>query len=133
MVPSRNPGIDHLLVVGERAGLEELELVPRLAEIDTECAVFKLSQITERLCRKVLGARGPRQLDVMIGEIEQRNLLGKKAVSYLRHIQNLGAHATQNADESAEEMFTLLDVNNTAATLASVVEAALSAKRVGPK
>jgi hypothetical protein len=131
--PVRNPGIDHLLAVGARGGLEALELIPRLAEIDTASAVFKLLQITERLCRKVLGARGPRELDVMIGEIDQRNLLGKKAVSYLRHLHNLGEHATNSADTPAEEAFTLLDVNNAAATLASVVEAAIAAKRLGTR
>jgi hypothetical protein len=127
---ARNPGIEQLIAVGTRVGLTDLELIPRLAEIDIASTVFKIVQITERVCRKILGSKGARQLEVMIGEIEQRNLLGKKAVTYLRHIQNLGAQAVHDSESPTEEAFTLLDVNNAAATLASVLEAAISAKRL---
>jgi hypothetical protein len=125
-----NPGIEHLLAVGGRAGFQELDLIPRLAEIDTSSAVFKIQQVTERLCRRVIGSKEPRALAELITEIEQRKLLGKKAVSYLHHLQNLGDHAAHKTDESREEEFTLVDVNNAAATLASVMEAALRAKRL---
>jgi hypothetical protein len=130
-VPVRNPGIDQLLVVGARAGFQELELVPRLAEIDTASAVFKILQVTERLCRRVLARKDALELSALIAGIEERGLLGKKAVSYLRHLEDLGQQATHKTDDPREEEFTLLDVNNAAATLASVIEAALRAKRLG--
>ena len=85
--------------MGARAGFQELELIPRLAEIDTASAVFKIQQITERLCRRVLGSKDARVLSEMIAEIEQRKLLGKKAVSYLRYLLNLGDHATHKTED----------------------------------
>jgi hypothetical protein len=123
-------GINQLLAVGARVGIRKLEVVPRVAEIDAECAVFKIRQITERLCGKVLAVKSQRKLDAMITEIEQRNLLGKKAAAHLRHIQNLGNHAAHNTDDLNEEEFTLLDVQIAAAALASVLEAAIKAKRL---
>jgi hypothetical protein len=79
----------------------------------------------------VIGSKEARVLSEMIAEIEQRKLLGKKAVSYLRHLLNLGDHATHKTEDPREEEFTLIDVNNAAATLASVMEAGLRAKRLG--
>jgi hypothetical protein len=129
--PQRNHGIERLLTTGEKAGLEKLDCIPLVAEIDTECAMFKIRQITERLCRKLVKANGRQKLDNMIGEIDQQHLLGKKAVTYLRQIQNLGNQATHNTDDLFEEEFNLDDVNNAAEALACVLDAALKHKRLG--
>lgn len=129
--PKKNSGVEHLLSTGEEAGLEKLDRISLVAEIDTECAVFKIRQITERLCRKVISAKGRRTLDEMIVMIERQNLLGKKAVAYLRQIQNLGNQAAHNTDDLFEEEFTLGDVNNASEALACVLEAALKHKRLG--
>lgn len=123
-------GIDELLAVGAKAGLRKLDVIPRVAAIDAECAVFKIRQITERMCAKMLAVKGARKLDAMITEIEQRNLLGEKAVRNLRYIKETANHAVHNTDATVEEEFTVLDVQIAAAALASVIDTALKAKRL---
>lgn len=126
--PALNQGIERLMAVGEKANLGKLDCIPRLAEIDAECAVFKVRQITERLCRRILQATGRWTLDQMIGDIESRRLLGKKAIYYLRAVQNLGNGATHNTDDLFDDEYTMKDVNSVADALAHVLEAAYTKK-----
>ena len=131
VVTPAGSGIEQLLAVGAKAGLGKLDLIPKLAAIDTECAIFKVRQLAERLCRRLLGIKGERDLESMINEVRQRNLLSKKTVAYLRHIQSLGNQAAHNATDLFEDEFTIQDVHSAAAALACVLDAALKANLLG--
>jgi hypothetical protein len=48
------PGIERLIDVGERVGMEKLELIVELAELDPECAMFKVRKLIENLCCMLL-------------------------------------------------------------------------------
>jgi hypothetical protein len=128
-----NPGIERLLTVGEKANLGKLERIPELAMIDAECAVFKIRQLTERLCRRIVQPKEERaELESMITAIDKQKLLGSgKAVVYLRTIQGLGNRATHNTDDLFLEEFNLDDVNHAAETLAKVLDAAWKHGRLG--
>lgn len=110
--------------------LGKLECIPLLAEIDVEAAMFKVRQITERLCRKILRAAGVKEkelsnLNAMIDAIASRKLLTPKAVHHLDSIRALGNGATHNTDDLFAEEFTLHDVNSASSSLASVLDAAI--------
>ena len=129
-LPQKNQGIESLLNVAEAADLGKLECIPLLAEIDVEAAMFKVRQITERLCRKILRAAGVKEkelsnLNAMIDAIASRKLLTPKAVHHLDSIRALGNGATHNTDDLFAEEFTLHDVNSASSSLASVLDAAI--------
>lgn len=124
-LPQENPGIEKLLDIGEKTGLGELYRIPQLSEIDLECAVFKIRQVTERLCKKVLKVDPQRQpsLDDMISEIRRQKFLPGVALTYLDLVRNLGNDAAHNTNELLLNVFTDEEVNFAANALANVLRA----------
>lgn len=124
--PASNPGIEHLLSVGEKAGFDKLEKIASVATIDPECAMFKIRKLTERLCRLLLKPSLTDDLFESIKEIEKRKLLGRKAVSYLHQVRKLTNVAVHVSEDLFDDDFSMNDVNNAADGLASVIGEALS-------
>jgi len=57
------------LDIGEKAGFVKLEVIASVAEIDPECAIFKIRKLTERLCGLLLKPNGPETLNDSVSEI----------------------------------------------------------------
>jgi hypothetical protein len=124
--PARNPGIERLLDVGEKAGFEELEKIACVAEIDTECAMFKIRKLTERLCCVLLKPAAVDNLNDAITEIGKQKLLGKKVVAYLDQIRKVANLAVHGSDDLFDSKFSMSDVNIAADALACVIDEAIS-------
>ena len=124
--PARNPGIERLLDVGEKAGFEELEKIASVAEVDTECAMFKIRKLTERLCCVLLKQTLVDNLNDAITEIIKQKVLGKKVGAYLDQIRKVANLAVHGSDDLFDSQFSMTDVNIAADALACVIEESLS-------
>jgi hypothetical protein len=131
--PANNPGLERLLDLGKKGGFERLEMIASVAQIDPECAMFKIRKLAERLCLLLVKPKPLEDLSTAIKEFEKGKLLRKKAISYLQQVRTLANVAVHVSEDLFDDNFSMHDVNTAAAALASVMEEALLRKMIAGK
>jgi len=122
-VPEDDPTLGRLVTVFRDASMSsEVELLPKLAQIDARACLNRLRVLTEKIVSKALDKKQiphrEKSLAAAIGALKDNGVASERAVSYLhtiRVIGNIAAHAS-------EEPLTDADVRIVSYALACVVE-----------